>query len=345
MSGKPDRKSMLRSSIKNETQAVEKRYEPASVGKRYDAADSALAGRPQGLVGPNLAKAGASVADFSAEIGAAQAVNGRAILRVPLARVHDNPLNARHIYDPEAVKALAASIATRGQLVPAPAARHPSLEGHVVLIDGHYRKRALLAAGKTEIECILQDVATELDMYRMSYLINEERNAQSPLDNALAWQKLLVEQKVADGAGIAELTGLSAAAVAKTMAFLKLPDTALAKLREAPAKFGIAVGYEIYHLSKLISEKELLELMQRTLDEDLSSRALESLRTKLEEAKPRKKKEVSRQYRIKAGKTQIGFIKEWDSGRVALDINFADPKEREALVEELKRRFQIGDAA
>lgn len=344
MSGKPDRKSLLRSSIKNEAYAVEKRYEPANVDKRYDAADSALAGRPLGLVGPTVAKDRAP-ADFSAEIEAAQAVNGKAILRVPLALVHDNPLNARHIYDPETVKALAASIATRGQLVPAPAARHPSLEGHVVLIDGHYRKRALLAAGKTEIECVLQNVASELDMYRMSYLINEERNAQSPLDNALAWQKLLIEKKIPDGAGIAELTGLSASAVAKTMAFLKLPEGALAKLREVPAKFGVAVGYEIYQISKLIPEKDLLELMQRTVDEDLSSRALESLRAKIEDAKPRKKKEVSRQYRIKAGKAQIGFIKEWDSGRVALDINLVDPKEREALVEELKRRFQIGDPA
>ena len=343
MTSKPDRKSLLRSSIKNETQAVEKRFEPANVDKRYNAADNALAGRPLGLVGPTVAKGGAA-ADFSAEIGA-QATSDKAVLRVPIALVHDNPLNARHIYDPDAVKALAASIATRGQLVPAPAARHPSIAGHVVLIDGHYRKRALLAAGKTEIECVLQDVSNELDMYRMSYLINEERNAQSPLDNALAWQKLLVEHKVADGAGVAELTGLSTAAVAKTMAFLKLPEAALAKLREAPGKFGIAVGYEIYQLSKLIPEKELLELIQRTLDEDLSSRALGSLRSKLEDAKPRKKKEVSRQYRIKAGKTQIGFIKEWDSGRVALDINLVDPKEREALVDELKRRFQIGDPA
>lgn len=344
MSGKPDRKSLLRSSIKNETHAVEKRYEPANVDKRYDAADNALAGRPLGLVGPTVAK-GRTAIDFSAEIGQDHAGNGKSIVRVPLTMVHDNPLNARHIYDPEAVKALAASIATRGQLVPAPGARHPSLEGHVVLIDGHYRKRALLAAGKTEIECVLQDVANELDMYRMSYLINEERNAQSPLDNALAWQKLLVEKKVPDGAGIAVLTGLSTAAVAKTMAFLKLPDAAMAKLREAPAKFGIAVGYEIYQLSKVVAERELLDLMQRTVDEDLSSRTLESLRTKLEGAKPRKKKEVSRQYRIKAGKVQIGFIKEWDSGRVALDINLVDPKEREALVEELKRRFQIGDPA
>jgi ParB family transcriptional regulator, chromosome partitioning protein len=342
MSGKLDRKSLLRSSIKNETHAVDTRYEPANLDKRYDAAETALAGRPLGLVGPTVATSRAAV-DFSAEIDAAQAANGKAILRVPLSVVHDNPLNARHIYDPEAVKALAASIATRGQLVPAPAARHPTLEGHVVLIDGHYRKRALLAAGKTEIECVLQDVASELDMYRMSYLINEERNAQSPLDNALAWQKLLVEQKVPDGIGIAELTGLSTGAVAKTMAFLKLPEVALTKLRETPAKFGIAVGYEIYQLSKLLPEKELLELMRRTVDEDLSSRMLESLRSTLEIAKPRKKKEVSRQYRIKVGKAQIGFIKEWDSGRVALDINLTDPKEREALVEELKRRFQIGD--
>ena len=343
MTTKPDRKSLLRSSIRNETQAVEKRYEPANVDQRYDAADSALAGRPLGLVGPTLSKA--KSADFSAEITSPTPNGGKAIFRVPLELVHDNPLNARHIYDPEAVKALAASIATRGQLVPAPAARHPKLAGHVVLIDGHYRKRALLAAGKAEIECVLQDVANELDMYRMSYLINEERNAQSPLDNALAWEKLLAEKKVTDGAGIAELTGLSTAAVAKTMAFLKLPDTALAKLRETPGKFGIAVGYEIYQLSKLLPEQDLLGLMQRTVTEDLSSRALETLRAKLQQATPRKKKEVSRQYRIKAGKAQIGFIKEWDSGRVALEVQLDDPKERELLVEELKRRFQIGDPA
>jgi ParB family chromosome partitioning protein len=83
--------------------------------------------------------------------------------------------------------------------------------------------------------------------------------------------------------------------------------------------------------------------MDRTVEEDLSSRSLEAIRAKLEHAKPRKKKEVSRQYRIKSGQAQIGFIKEWDSGRVALDVTLADPKERDALVEELKRRFHLGD--
>ncbi|MBK4739089.1 ParB/RepB/Spo0J family partition protein [Noviherbaspirillum pedocola] len=342
MNAKADRKSLLRSSIKSETASVEKRFDPQELDKRYEAAEDALAGRPLGLAGPRL-DASLAAADLRAEIGASSDANAKVIIRIPIDKAHDNPFNARQIYDPETVKSLAASLATRGQLVAAPAITHPSMPGHYLLIDGHYRKRALLAAGKTEIECVVHDVSDELDMYRMSYLINEERNAQSPLDNALAWQKLLDEAKVADGEGIAELIGISPAAVAKTMALLKMPQSALDKMREYPTKFGVAIGYEVYRISKIVAEKELLDLMERVVKDDLSSRALEQVRAKLEEAKPRKKKEVSRQYRINSGPAQIGFIKEWDSGKVAFEVNLADPKEREALVDELKRRFNLSE--
>jgi ParB family chromosome partitioning protein len=333
MSSKANRKDLLRSSIKNEADSVDKRFE---------AAEEAMEGRPLGLVGPRV-PAGPAARDLRAEIAAEPSET--TVLRVPLESAHDNPMNARQIYDPEAVKSLAASLGTRGQLVPAPAVWHPEKPGHVILIDGHYRKRALQACGRSEIEVVIKELASELDMYRMSYLINEERNAQSPLDNALAWGKLLEEKKVADNEGIAEMIGMSPALVAKTMALLKLPKAALAKMKETPSKFGPAIGYEVYRCSKSMPEQSLLSLMDRIVAEDLSSRAIEALRVKLEDAKPRKKKEVSRQYRINAGKDQIGFIKEWDSGKVAFEVNFADPKDREALVEELKRRFSLSESA
>lgn len=333
MSFKANRKDLLRSSIKNEADSVDKRFE---------AAEEAMEGRPLGLVGPRV-PVGSAARDLRAEIEAEPSET--TLVRVPLESAHDNPMNARQIYDPEAVKSLAASLGTRGQLVPAPAVWHPEKPGHVILIDGHYRKRALQACGRSEIEVVIKELASELDMYRMSYLINEERNAQSPLDNALAWGKLLDEKKVADSAGIAEMIGMSSALVAKTMALLKLPEAALAKMKEAASKFGPAIGYEVYRCSKSMSEQSLLSLMDRIVAEDLSSRAIEALRVKLEDAKPRKKKEVSRQYRINAGKDQIGFIKEWDSGKVAFEVNFVDPKEREALVEELKRRFNLSESA
>ena len=341
MSSKPDRKSLLRSSIKTEAESVECRFSTADVDKRYQAAEGALEGRPQGLAGPR-ATVGTETPDLRAEI--TEPMRGRAIYKVPLHMAHDNPMNARQIYDPETIKSMAASIATRGQLVPAPAVAHPDLPGHVLLIDGHYRKRALQSAGKTEIDVVLHEISNELDMYRLSFLINEERNAQSPLDNALAWDKLLADKKVLGGDSIAEMLGISPALVTKTMAFLKLPDAALLKVREHPAKFGAAIGYAVYRCSKSMTEHDLLALMERIVVEDLSSRTVEGLVSKLEASGPRKTKEVGRQYKIFVDKTQIGFIKEWDSGRVALEVKLKDPKERQALLDELKRKFNLVDA-
>ncbi|MEC5218644.1 ParB family chromosome partitioning protein [Actimicrobium sp. GrIS 1.19] len=344
MSAKPDRKALLRKSITSESTALEQRFPtPADVDKRFADAEQVLAGRTQGLMGPaTTVKADpepARVAGFSAETAGA-----RRILRVPIERTHDNPMNARSIYDPDVIKAMAASLATRGQLVPAAAIAHPTIAGDVILLDGQYRKRGLLAAGKSEIDVALQEVTSNLEMYRISFLMNEERNGQTTLDNALGWDKLLREGVVAEADGIAELTGISKSNVAKTLALLKLPAAAIDKIQEKPAKFGIAVGYELVQCAKVLNEQALLALMDRVVAEDISSRALESLRHKLTSDSPRKKKEVSRQYKIYTAGQQVGFIKEWDSGKVTLEVNLPDQIDREALVASLKRRFTVDES-
>lgn len=332
MSNKLDRKALMRSSLQKET---------ASVDQRFARAEAAMEGRPQGLAGPKTHDTAPLV---SVENKIPSHTSNRSIVRVLISQAHDNHLNARQIYDPEEIKSISASIAVRGQLVPAPAIRHPELPGHVILIDGHYRKRGLLAAGKTEIECDIHDVTNELDMYRLSFLINQERSGQSPLDNALSWQHLLQTNVVEDGEGIAELTGLSPGAVTKTMSLLKLPESAIEKIRDQPGKFGVAIGYELFRCSKLIDEKALLDLMEKVVAEGISSRGLEAYREKLEKNKPRKKKEVSRQYKISIENTEVGFIKEWDSGKVSLEVNLQDPRLREELVDELKKRFHLHDS-
>jgi ParB family transcriptional regulator, chromosome partitioning protein len=70
---------------------------------------------------------------------------------------------------------------------------------------------------------------------------------------------------------------------------------------------------------------------------------VEALRSQLEKGGQRKRKEVSRQYKISQGAVQIGVIKEWDSGKLSLEIKLPDPKERSALLDELKRRFHLED--
>lgn len=327
MTQKIDRKAAMRASL-----SAEKR----DVDARFAVADAVLAERPAGLaVAPTTARPPEAGLSFSAESSAHQ------IVKAPLDRVHENPLNARYIYNPDTVKELAASIATRGQLVPASAIAHPTSPGHFLLVDGHYRKKALAAAGHQTIDLVIRPPEGDLELYRMSWLLNEERSAQSPLDNAFAWRKLMDKGLVQTEGQIAELLGLSLSTVNKTLSLLNLPAAALEKMRERPEKFGVFAGYELTLAAKKLNERELLDLVERIVTEDLSSREVSAIRAKLESGDKRKRKETSRQYKIQHSGQQIGSLKEWDSGKVALEVMLADPKERATLVAELRARFGL----
>ncbi len=327
MTAKFDRKAAMRSTLTQEK---------AQVADRFAAAEVVMNERPAGL-------AVAAPPAFRAE-SAEEAKHDR-YLRVALALIDDNPFNARHIYEPEKVAELAASMATHGQLTPALAVVNAKRIGRFQLIDGHYRKKALIVAGKSHIDIKVVKEVSEADQYKLSWIANEQRNAQSALDNAISWQKLLDDGIVKEREEIAEMLGLTPSAITKTMALLRLPTSTIDRIREMPQKFGVAIGYELSRCANRLNEHEMLSLVQRVIDEDWSSRELETYRSKLELGVKRKPTEVSRQYKIHADNAQIGVIKEWDSGKVAFEVTLTDPKQRTELLDELKRRFHMEDGA
>ncbi|CAG2146016.1 Nucleoid occlusion protein [Cupriavidus yeoncheonensis] len=304
---------------------------------RFARAEAAISQHPNGLLQARMQE---QTTPFSAE--SAETESSRPLVRILLSHLHDNPLNARRIYDPAVVQERAASIATHGQKTPGLAAPDPSRPGHYILIDGHYRKRALASAGKLEMECFVENDLSDLDFYRLSFMLNEQRSDQSALDNAIAWRQLLDEGKVQKEEDICELTGISAGTVNKTLALLRLPESVLGVMRERPNAIGIAAGYELTLYFKLAGEDRTRELATRIMTDGLSSREVESIRKHAQEGKSRKVKEISRQYKIRTDAGQLlGTIKEWDSGRVMLDVQLSDRSAREALVEALKTRFGL----
>jgi len=325
MATKIDRKEAMRSS---------RDMERKKVLDRFDTAESVLSERPSGLAAPMVPTT------FSAE---STAMAERKVISVKIENVQDNPFNARKIYDPIVVKEMAASIATHGQLVPAPATTVSDRLGFYVLVDGHYRKKAAIAAGRSHMDLLVLTTESDLERYRLSWLLNEERSAQSPLDNALAWRQLLDAKVVRGESAIADMLGISPSNINKTLSLLRLPSSVIEKLRENPHKFGLFVGYELTLLAKLVDETRLIELVKEIIDRDLSTREVEKIRKKLETGKGRRHKDTSRQYKIRHGSAQIGVIKEWDSGKIALEIKLIDPKERLSLLEDLKRRFHLED--
>lgn len=302
------------------------------IDDRFSAAKDAVKNHPNGIL------------NKPDEITEHQTVVTETVISIPISKIIDNPFNARQIYDEDVVRQRAASMVTHGQQEPAKVVICDEKPGYYYLMDGHYRKRALLAAGKTEIKCLVKFVSNMLDLYKLSYLLNEERSPQSSLDNALAWKNLVDGKLVKTDDDIAELIGTSKATVSKTLALLSLPDVVLQKMQEKPSLFGTTIAYEIVLIHKTQStDKETLNLVQKVIDEGISRRELQAIRQKLELNPNRKQRDISRQHKIIIDGQEQGRLKEWDNGRVQLDVILDDTKLRHDLLEDLKNRFNIGE--
>ena len=254
--------------------------------------------------------------------------------------VADNPYNARQIYDQAIINERAESIAINGQMTPAPACIDPEKPGHYILIGGHYRKRGALRANKTHIQLKLLKVSSKLDMYRLSFMENDQRAGGTPIDNALSWKKLLDDGVATNHDDISSATGQSRPVIVKTLAILNLPKAVMDAVLEHPARFTLTAAYDLSRIAK-VSEKAALDAVKKIISEEgMSTRELAALLERLDKPE-RKKKETSRQHKIMVAGKELGAIKDWDSGRVTLDVTYDNPAERTKLVESLRNQFGL----
>lgn len=334
MSKPIDRKAAMRAQMAEETVAV---------SNRFALAEQALRTQPAGLAAAPRAGAPAG-STFSAESPDAADRSKKNYVKVSVSKVHDNPVNARFIYDPTKVTEMGESIKANGQEVAALAKPHPDKPGEYMLIDGHYRKRGIIAAGVGEIELdVRSEEYSQLDMYKLSYKLNAERSGQTALDNAMAWQHLKDLGIVGHENEIAEQLGISAANVSKTMSLLSIPQLVTDRMREHPERFGLATGYEIAMMAKTIDQDQLITIVNRVVSEGLSSRAVADLREKMSNPKPRKRSDNARLYKIRSSEGPIGQLKEWDTGKVSFEVTLLDPKDRAELMAELRSRFGLNE--
>lgn len=263
------------------------------------------------------------------------------VLSVEITKVRDNPRNARKLYDPAVVNQRATSIRLDGQMTPAPACHDWENPGSYILIGGHYRKKALLQNGATHIQIKLLPAKNNFDLYRLSYAENDERQSGTPLDDALSWQELQAAGEVGTQDEIAALVGKPRTTINKTLALLNLPPGILSVLKETPDKFTLTAGYELSLMTTGFSETELIAIAQKVAAGDFSTRDLTRLREARKTNTPRKQKEISRQHKIVMNGAHRGTIKDWDSGKVVMEVMLTDPAEREQLVSELRERFNL----
>lgn len=333
---KKDRASLLSGSLKSSMAS-----ESTAVDDRFRAAEEALA-----RSGGNLMAASGGVArDAAVPAHQPQASPGAGAVagwvEAEIDLVDDNPENSRDSYPEDEIGELAELIRQQGQLEPAHAMPHPSAPGRWILLSGHKRKRALIRAAVRVIKLIPTDYVAGMERYKLSLAYNTH-SRETAYDNAKSWSKLLDAGYVRTYDELADQLAISKSLLSKTLAFNKLPETALAKVREHPRKFGPAAGQLLSQIAQHADEDKLMSLVEGVIEDKVTIRQLEAESARAGQPKKARKPKVnSRQYRIHDGEAEIGILKDWDHGRVLLEVNLQDPKRRLALLDVLKRELHI----
>jgi ParB family chromosome partitioning protein len=254
---------------------------------------------------------------------------------VPIDEIVPNPEQPRQVFAAEELASLAASIREHGVLSPLLVRRH---EGRYVLVAGERRLRAAALAGLTEVPVVLRDVAEPAAQLEIALVENLQRTDLDPLEAARGFQRL-VEQFGHTQDQVAARVGKDRATVANAIRLLRLPDFALAALRDGRITAGHARA-----LLPLADPDEIRRVLGRVIGQQLSVRATEQLVAKLVRVQPvitaeRRSRERTLEYATRlleeALHTSVA-ISTRKSGGGRITIDFADADHLESLITHLR---------
>ena len=186
----------------------------------------------------------------------------------------------RKNFDPEKLQELSDSIRQYGVLQPLLVQKE---KDYYKIIAGERRWRAARLAGLTEIPVIVKEF-TPQDSMAVSLIENLQRQNLNPMEESMAYQKLLTEFSMTQEQ-IAEKLGKSRSAIANSLRLQNLPEAVQKSISEGMISMGHAKV-----LLGLDDKAEQTRLAVRIIGEKLSVRELEQI---LAEKKPTKAKKKS----------------------------------------------------
>jgi ParB family chromosome partitioning protein len=195
------------------------------------------------------------------------AIKSGELLFLPLSELTPNPNQPRKEFQNQELQELADSILQSGLLQPLVVRK--SATGYEI-VAGERRFRAAKMAGLSEVPAIIKDLSNR-DTLAIGIVENVQRADLNPIDEALAYQKLIEEFQETQNS-VAQLVGKDRASIANSLRLIKLP----VKVKELVSAQKITAGHARALLA-LIDSREQIELAERIVQEGLSVRAVEKL--------------------------------------------------------------------
>lgn len=214
------------------------------------------------------------------------------VKEISLKELRPNPYQPRKFFSEESITELKESILNHGILQPLLVRK--SIKGYEIVV-GERRYRAAIEAGLKTIPAVVKDL-TEDKMMEFALIENLQREDLNPIEEAIAYDKLMKHLKVTQEV-LAKRLGKSRPHIANHMRLLQLPK----EVQELVEDGNLSMGHGRALLG-LKNKEKLVPLLNKVLNENLNVRQLEQLVQDLNE-------NVSRETKRKKEEPSI-FIKE-----------------------------------
>lgn len=202
--------------------------------------------------------------------------------KIPLDEIIPNQLQPRQNFNEESLKELAQSIKRHGLAQPIVVTKLEN--GKYEIIAGERRYRACKMIGAKDIDAIVRKNINNEKKLAMALIENLQREDLNPVEQALAYKKLIDEYKM-NQSEIAEYCGKSRYAISNTLRLLELEEEILDALRNSIITEGHARA-----LLSIPDKRERNEAFQRIISENLTVRDIENYSRKFHILKPSKKR-------------------------------------------------------
>lgn len=265
-----------------------------------------------------------------------QADTTSGVRQIAIKDIAPNPSQPRSTFNQDGLEELAKSIQEHGILQPLILTRDGS-GNHYSLIAGERRLRAAEIAGLEFVPAIVRD-ASELERLEIALIENIQRENLSPVEAALAYQKLNDHFGLSHEE-ISASVGKSRTAVTNTLRLLNLPEAILISLQEGIISEGHARA-----LLGLSGEKQQLAVAETVVKNGMNVRQTEDLVRKFSGEKA---KNLPAEPRISADvkdlenelRTILGTkvtLKHSDQGGT-VTIHYYSQEELESLIDRIKK--------
>lgn len=262
------------------------------------------------------------------------------VMEIAVRDISPNPWQPRRDFPKESLTALAESIKENGLIQPVVVRQKKN--GTYELAAGERRWRAAKLAGLETIPAVTQNY-DDRSMAEMALVENLQREDLNPVDEGLAYQKLMDDYGLTQE-DISRKVGKSRPYVANMVRLLALPE----EVKDFLSKGQLTAG-QARPLLGLGSDAEKVQLARRIVKEELSARRVEEIIRQGRESKPKDNpppaetfmKAVEEKLGLSVGsKVRIRIGKGKNAHKGTISISFSNDEEFQRIADILNQNHK-----